>query len=146
MKQRNGGRRGEIEKLIEFARKREERPQLKPINYTFEPARRPDLIIPERPRADISAADRALHEIKDYASKARELYRERRRSERPVEAREYVRHQLALGMLDAPVRRAGRPDVDLGKAPGRAAEPARHAGQPRPRGFGFWRRRERPEG
>lgn len=146
MKQRNGGRRGEIEKLIEFARRREERPQLKPINYTFEPARRPDLMIPERPHTDISAADVALRQIKDYASKARELYRERRLNDRPAEAREYVRHQLALGMLDAPIRRGVRPDVELGRAPGRATEPVRQSAQPRPRGFGFWRRRERPDG
>ena len=99
--------------------------------------------MPERPRTDISAADSALREIKDYASKARELYRERRRNDRPMEAREYVRHQLALGMLDAPIRRQGRPEVQLGRAPERAVEPAREA-KPRSRGFGFWRRREQP--
>jgi hypothetical protein len=104
------------------------------------------LLIPERPRADISAADLALHQIKDYASKARELYRERRLNDRPTEAREYVRHQLALGMLDAPIRRAGRPDAELGRAPARATEPVRPSAQPRQRGLGFWRRRERPEG
>ena len=141
MKERNDSRRGEIEKLFEFARKRDERPQLKPINYTFEPARRPDLMIPERPRTDISAADLALRQIKDYASKARELYRERRLNDRPTEAREYVRHQLALGMLDAPIRRGVRPDVQFGRLPERAVEPARQAAPKSRRGFGFWRRR-----
>ena len=111
----------EVEKFFEFARRKDARPALKPLNFTFEPARRPDLLMPERPRADIRAADSAMREIRDYASKARELYRERRHNDRerrhndrPLEAREYVRHQLALGMLDAPSQWTKKPEVRLG--------------------------------
>ena len=140
MKSRDDGKRGEIRKLIEFARKRDERPQLKPMNYSFEPARRPDLMMPERPRTDIAAADVALRDIKDYATKARELYRERRRNERPMEARDYVRHQLALGMLDAPIRRSGRAEVQLARAPEKSVDLGGEKKPIRSRGFGFWRR------
>lgn len=142
MKKPNNGMRQEIEKFIEFARQRDTRPQLKPINYSFEPARRPDLMMPERPRTDISAADSALREIKDYASKARELYRERRHSHRPLEAREYVRHQLALGMLDTPIRRSVRTETQPGREDALRAVIQPETKPARGRGFGFWRRRE----
>lgn len=144
MKKPSNGMREEIRKFIEFARQRDARPQLKPINYTFEPARRPDLLMPERPRTDINAADLALREIKDYASKARELYREQRRSHRPLEAREYVRHQLALGMLDQPLRRSARPEM-LSRESEIKAEAQKIAKPARVRGFGFWRRRTASE-
>ena len=127
-----------IEKFFEFARRREAKPALKPLNYTFEPARRPDLIAPKRPRTDVSAADAAAREIREYATKARELYQERRKNERPFEAREYVRHQLALGMLDAPTRRVFKNEAEL-----RATVTADERPTPAPRkGFGFWRRRQ----
>ncbi len=128
--------------MIDFARQRDARPQLKPINYTFEPARRPDLLMPERPQRDIHAADSALREIKDYATKARELYRERRRSHRPLEAREYVRHQLALGMLDEPMRQSVRPETPPGHEADLRAEARGETKPVRQRGFGFWRRRD----
>jgi hypothetical protein len=105
----------EVEKFFEFARRREGRPALKPLNFTFEPARRPDMMLPERPRVDIRAADSAMREIREYAGKARELYRERRYNARPLEAREYVRYQLALGMLDAPSRWTDKPNSRPGK-------------------------------
>jgi hypothetical protein len=104
MRAKRPGSLGDIEKFFEYARHRDERPALKPLKYTFDTARQPDMILPERPRAEVHAADAALREIKAVAGQARQLYKERRRDERPHEARAYVRHQLALGMLDAPGR------------------------------------------
>ena len=136
MKSRKPEGRGDVEKFFEYARRRDDRPALKPLNYTFEPARRPDLMMPQRPQSDIRAADAALREIREYATKAREMYRERRQNERPIEAREYVRHQLALGMLDAPTRRGAKPANQMTRAVERVPQEEKRA---RPR-FRFWRR------
>lgn len=137
MKSRRFQGRSEIEKFFEYARRRDDRPALKPLNYTFEPARRPDLMMPQRPRTDIRAADTALREIHEYATKARQMYRERRHNERPIEAREYVRHQLALGMLDAPTRRGTKvANPMIGSADPASEEERRERAT-----FRFWRRR-----
>jgi hypothetical protein len=126
-----------VEQFFEFARRREGKAQLKPLNYTFEPARRPDMMMPQRPRTDISAADVAVREIREYASKARELYQERRKNERPLDAREYVRHQLALGMLDAPARRLLKNETARTDTVIADEKPSRQTRK----GFGFWRRK-----
>jgi hypothetical protein len=105
MKKQLGPKFGEYAKIFEYVRRQNEIPKQKPARYTFEPARRPDMMLAPRPRADLKAADLAMREIRDFATNARDLYRDRRRAERPAEARDYVRHQLALGLLDSPSRK-----------------------------------------
>jgi hypothetical protein len=98
-------RRGKYAEIFEFVRRQNEAPAAKPMRYSFEPARRPDMMLARRPETGIRAADLALTEIREYATKARDLYRERRRNDRPAEAHDFVRHQLALGLLDVPSRK-----------------------------------------
>ena len=93
--------------------------------------------MPQRPRTDVSAADVAVREIREYASKARELYQERRKNERPLDAREYVRHQLALGMLDAAARRLMKNETVRTDTVLADEKPSRQTRK----GFAFWRRK-----
>jgi len=132
----------EYAKIFAYVRHKNEMPKdPKPTRYTFEPARHPDMMMAPRPRADLKAADLAMRDIRDYASKARDVYKSRLRNERPSEARDYVRHQLSLGMLDAPSRKPVNGDFrfeDLDKRLAPDEKPTRSM-------WGFLRRK-RPQG
>ena len=129
MKKPPSPRFAEYAKIFEFVRHKNETPaQQKRQRYSFEPARRPDMMLAPRPRADLRAADLAIHEIREYASKAREVYKSRLRNERPAEARDYVRAQLSLGLLDTPTRKPINGDFrfeDLDKRLAPPEKPAR---------------------
>jgi hypothetical protein len=141
MKKNLGPKFGEYAKIFDYVRRQNEIPKEKAARYTFEPARRPDMMLAPRPRADLKAADLAMREIREFATNARELYRDRRRGERPAEARDYVRHQLALGLLDAPSRKPITGDFRFEDLNERLA-PAKE----RSRGlFGFLRRKRPAE-
>lgn len=141
MKKEFGAKFGEYKKIFDFVRRQNEMPKERPMRYTFEPARRPDMILAPRPRADLKAADLAMREIREYAANAREVYRERRRAERPAEARDYVRHQLALGMLDVASRKPITGDVRFEDLNQRLSPP-----KAKPRGlFGLFGRKRPAE-
>lgn len=129
MKKPAGPKFAEYAKIFNYVRQKNEMPKdAKPARYTFEPARHPDMMLAPRPRADLKAADLAMRDIREYASKARDLYKERSRNERSSEAKDYVRHQLSLGMLDAPSRKPINGDLrfnDLNQRLAPAEKPAR---------------------
>jgi len=137
MKKEFGPKFGEYAKIFDYVRRQNEMPKQKPMRYTFEPARHPDMMMAPRPRADLKAADLAMHEIREYAANAREVYKERRRADRPAEARDYVRHQLSLGMLDVTSRKPITGDFRFEDLNQRLAPP-----KARPRGlFGIFARK-----
>lgn len=128
----------EYSKIFNFVREKNALPKgEKRQHYSFEPARRPDMMLAPRPRADLRAADLAIHEIREYASKARDMYKTQIRSQRIPEARDYVRAQLSLGMLDTPTTRKPITDVRFEDLEKRLAPPEKTTRS----FFGFLRKR-----